>query len=98
MKTAEQIKTDLTNLGAKVWEKGSIKRIYVKSTHIKSLIDFDAQCEKDSYFEKNTKSIFSRINSEGAWFDLAENCFDSKKPSVRCWLQEDLVEILNYAS
>lgn len=75
----------LIELGAKIWEKESIKRIYVKSALIKKLINFAEECKKDAYLEKNTKAIFARIDKEGAWFNCDSQKFESKKASVQDW-------------
>jgi len=77
----------LIDMGLKVWEKGNVKRIYVKSSTIKSIMDFDSEIKKDSYLEKNTKAIFSRIDSDGAWLNCETGKLESKKPTVQNWFQ-----------
>lgn len=82
-----ELESTLIGMGLKVWEKGSVKRIYVKADDVKKIIDFDNECEKDAYLEKNTKAIFQRINSEGAWLNCESGKLESKKPTVQNWLE-----------
>jgi hypothetical protein len=83
--TEEQI----INAGGKKWSKGDIERVYVKSDCLKSLINFDMLCEEDKYLEKNTKALFQRVNSEGAWFNCKTNQLESKKVSVQAWFDSE---------
>lgn len=81
-------KQALIDMGGKLWEKGEICRIYVKSEVIKKLIDFDAECKKNCYLAKNTKAIFQRIDSEGAWLNCNTGKFESKKVTVQTWFEQ----------
>lgn len=74
-------KSQVIEAGGKLWEKGNIHRVYIKSNVVKKLIDFEKQCE-DSYFEKNTKSIFKRMDSNQTWFNVETGLFESKKTTV----------------
>lgn len=80
-KMSKFTKEQVIEAGGKEWSKGALNRVYVKSEVVKKLIDFDKQCE-DSYFEKNTKAIFQRIDSNQTWFNVKTGKFESKKVSV----------------
>lgn len=88
-KEEKKLDEKLIEMGCKVWEKGAVKRIYIKSDTIKKLINFDSECAKNSYLEKNTKAIFQRIDSEGAYFCFKSNKIESKKVSVQDWFEND---------
>jgi len=75
-------KEQVINAGGKEWKKANMHRIYVKSNVVKKLINFEKKCEGDSYFEKNTKAIFQRMDSNQTWFNVDTKTFESKKVSV----------------
>tara|TARA_R110002012_G_scaffold38628_1_gene107279 strand:+ start:29 stop:313 length:285 start_codon:yes stop_codon:yes gene_type:complete len=81
------LENTLIEMGLKVWEKGAVKRIYVKADTIKQIIDFDYECKINEFLEKNTKSIFSDINNEGAWLNCETGKLESRKPRVQAWFR-----------
>ena len=87
MENMETLETKLKNMGLKIWAKGGIKRIYVKSKDVKKLIDFDTLCLENSCLEKNTRAIFKNIDCEGAWLNCDTGQLESKKPTVQAWFE-----------
>ena len=83
----QTLQNQLIEKGLKIWEKGNVKRIYVKADTIKKIIDFEENCQGDSFLEKNTKAIFQRINSNGAWLNCDNDKFESKKATVQNWFE-----------
>lgn len=90
-------KEKLLEMGCKIWSKSNVSRVYVKAEHVKKLINFEAKCAVDCFLEKNTKAIFQRINSEGAWFNVESNKLESKKASVQYWFEtSEFKELFGY--
>lgn len=86
-------KEQVISAGGKEWSKGEIERVYVKSSTIKTLINYDEECKKDCYFEKNSAQVLKRLDKDGAWFNVKTSKFESKKTSVQTWLES--LEISN---
>ena len=70
----------LLDLGLKVWEKGSMKRIYINKAS--QFYAFADEAGLDANTVKAYSHFADRISSNKTWFDLNTNKFASEKTTV----------------
>ena len=70
----------LLDLGLKVWEKGSMKRIYINKASQFYAFAKEANLNQDTI--KAYSHFADRISSNKTWFDLNTNKFASEKTTV----------------
>ena len=70
----------LLDLGLKVWEKGSMKRIYINKAS--QFYAFAKEANLDDATVSAYAHFAKRIDSNKTWFDLNTNKFASEKTTV----------------
>ena len=70
----------LLNMGLKVWEKGSMKRIYINKAE--QFVEFAEKAGLDMAYIECRSAFVNRINSNPTWFDCKTGKFESKKVTV----------------
>lgn len=76
----ESIETKLLAMGLKVWEKGSMKRIYINKAE--QFMEFAERANLDMEYIAVRMHFVNRISSNKTWFDCNTNKFKSEKVTI----------------